>query len=331
MLADAFPGKLFGHVAINMDHYILVFGGRLSKLKDCSHTSHVIFMYNLYTEQWRKHVIPQGQTVPEKTYYACAAAIGADVYMFGGFMLKERRLTNAVWKLVYDPQGSFAWSEIVATNNMNTPSPRNYHTGWEYEEKLWTFGGHGKWPNRYLNEFGDFVNRCNNQLLCFNPSTEEWTNPQCYGMIPEPRAFHVTTKCHNKVWLYGGSSDRWNVFKDLLELDMHSCTWTLIQTLQIENFARACMYYTLSTLSVDKLIVHGVVTSKSIASDTWILDLPTKTWRKYPQNLDTDISRSGHTGSQGINNNVVIIGGALGTSNKQSMQHNAIFHILDRT
>ena len=328
MLRDSVPWKLYGHVAINMGHYILVFSGR--SLNNHSYIPlHVIWMYNVYTEQWRKHVIPQRQTVPAERHSACAMAIGSDVYMFGGHLHRECRITNSLWKLAMDPKGSFDWSKIVITNKKKTPSSRAFHTGWEYAEELWTFGGLGGSPAGFLNEYGKFVHGgCNNQLLCFNPSNEEWTNPQCHGMVPEPRAYHATTINQNKVWLYGGWASG-IVCHDLHELNMHSCIWTLIQTQQMQ--LQAHMSCTLSMISDDKLILHG---GRNFGdrkfSDTWMLDLPTRTWRQYTSGTNTP--RSSHTGSRGINNSVVIIGGIPGISKGDRHRHQAryksIVHVL---
>ena len=159
---------------------------------------------------------------------------------------------------------------------------------------------------------------------CFvlNPLNEEWTNPQCYGNIPEPRDRHATTKGQDKIWLYGGSNIT-TVFHDLFELDMHSCTWTLIKTPLMQP--QACIYCTLSMISDDKLVLHGGFKTKAL-SDTWILDLPTKTWRQYTSDTTRSVSRSHHTGSKGINNNVVIIGGCL-LNSKRDQNQCTIFHV----
>ena len=313
MLEDCVP-DVSSHVAVNVDHYILVFSGIQWNMHNhfIRMPLNVIWVYNLYTEQWRRRMIPQGSTLPAKTYGACAVAIRSDVYMFGGYVETEGAC-NALWKLVMQPQGSFVWSTIVMTNNEKAPSPRCYHTGWEYAEKLWTFGGSGKSPAGFLNDFGDFnLNNCNNQLLCFDPSNEDWTNPQCYGMVPEPRAWHATTASQEKVWLYGGIY-RLQCFNSLHELSMHSCTWTLIQSQKIQP--QECSACTL-TISDDKLILHsGSNGGGKILSDTWIVDLETKMWKKYT--AATDTRRSGHTGSRGINNSVIIIGKSC-----------TIFHVL---
>ena len=241
-------------------------------------------------------------------------------------MFPECKVTNALWKLASDPQESFVWSEIVMINEEKAPSPRKGHTGWEHAGKLWTFGGGGSSPARYLNEYGDFAQSHNNQLLCFNPSNEEWTNPQCYGMIPEPREGHATTKGQDKICLYGGSNFM-TVFYDLFELNMNSFTWTLIQTQQLQPFTQSLC--TLSMISDDNLILHGGCTADwKRSSDTWILDLKTKTWKQYTS--DAAIPRSDHTSSRGINNNVVIIGGFTNNDNMNQNQslYQTTFHIL---
>ena len=111
-------------MAVAIDHFILVFGGILgydyAPLND-------IWTYNLYTEQWQKHVA-QGETDSAACSMACAAAIGPNVYMFGGYRL-GRGSSNALWKLIVGSQGSFAWSEIITTEKAPAPSPRCNHKG----------------------------------------------------------------------------------------------------------------------------------------------------------------------------------------------------------
>ena len=250
---------------------------------------------------------------------------------FGGHMYAERRPTNTLWKLAADPQELFVWSEIQMTNKENTPSPRYCHTGWKYAEKLWTFGGDGAGNSSagFLHKYGDFDLGYNNQLLCFNPSAEEWANPQCYGRVPEPRGEHATTISQDKVWLYKGCvRGLSNICHDLHELDMRSYTWTLIQTQQKQSFAFS--FCTLSIMSDDKLVVHGGYTANmKRSSHTWILDLETKTWKRYTSNVD--FPRSNHTSSRGINNSVVNIGGFQGINGwyqTTSTMYKTTFHIL---
>ena len=75
-------------------------------------------------------------------------------------------------------------------------------------------------------------------------------------------------------------------FHDLHELNMHSCTWTQVETLQIQSQATASC--TLSMMSNNKLVLHGSKDDNlKRFSDTWILDLETKTWKRYTSDTNT--------------------------------------------
>ena len=156
---------MHGHVAIRLANCIIAFGGKNKELEPFSH--HVIWMYNLNTEHWGKHVIPHTKLAPPTTSYSCAVAIESDIYMFGGFVHEENNDTNTLWKLTVPSTGPFAWSKVIVKSKEKTPSPRCQHSGWESTGKLWTFGGVGLSIDGYLNEHGSFERfSCrNNQLL----------------------------------------------------------------------------------------------------------------------------------------------------------------------
>ena len=218
------PRYMVHHVAVNMGHCIVAFGYDLLDQATCIQVR-VIFTYNLYTNQWRKHEMPQMQAAPGSVICACAAVIGLHAYMFGGCFLRDNRDTNSLWKLTIDPQGSFVWSEIITSSNEKAPSPRSGHSGWEYGLKLWIFAGRGPSPNGYLNENGDYFNGYNNQILCYNPPSEQWTNPRCHGSVPEPCAWQAATTHLGKAWVYGGQNSLVELFDDLYELHLNSCTY----------------------------------------------------------------------------------------------------------
>ena len=220
------------HVAVRMYHCIIVFGGTWQKDDDPQLSLHMIWMYNLYTEQWGKHQIPDDHVAPPPTDSACAVVLGKDVFMFGGFVINVGT-TNALWKLSWTPQGTppgtppgtpqgmpqvilhgtpqgapqrtpqgcFLWSQIgTYESKQKCPSPRQGHSGWEYGQKLWIFGCVGSDLDGYLKAHEDFTEYgTNNQLLYFDPSSEEWQNPKCFGNIPHPLSGHATAVLGNKV------------------------------------------------------------------------------------------------------------------------------------
>ena len=303
--------RISGHVAVCLEHYILVVGGAFH---NGDHSSHrVIWMFNLYTEKWRKHVIHDSGLIPPGSTDACAAAIGRDAYFFGGMIGNDwSKPINELWKLTRTSKGHFAWRQIKTSNNQKVPSPRFSHTGWGFERMLWVFGGTGEPPVGYLNDYGDFdeisMNHgINNQLLCFDPSVEEWTNLRCSGSVPTPRAYLASTVIQNKAWLYGGVETTGNIFFDeLFDLNLDSLVWTQVQTGQVKP--PGCLWGTLTTISDSKLVLHGGFKINHVVQDTtWILDLPSQKWKQYTS--DKDHHRFNHSGSSGLNSSIITIGG----------------------
>ena len=74
--------------------------------------------YNLWTEQWRKD--PNWATIeylPE-IEYMCGVPIGSVIYMLSG-----KVITNDLWKVTQNTDGSFDWDKVCMTKK-ELPSPR---------------------------------------------------------------------------------------------------------------------------------------------------------------------------------------------------------------
>ena len=202
-----------------------------------------------------------------------------------------------------------------------------WHTGWEYAGKLWIFGGFGASSEGYLNDNGHTEGSLqNNQLLCFDPNTETWTNPQCFGSIPTPRAFHASAIINDKVWLLGGISRARDCTGEMFELKMNSLMWSQIQTPQLHP--KAHVRCTLTAAADDKLILHGGCTRDHtgtlMVGETWIMDLTTHLWKQFTSREDH--ARELHTGSTGLNNGVIIIGGRKSVG--RYPVYNTIFYVM---
>ena len=141
----------------------------------------------------------------------------------------------------------------------------------------------------------------NNELLCYNPTIQKWTNPQCFGDVPSPRSDHASTIIKHKVWLFGGSNQDFTLHHDIFELTMHSLTWTQIQTIQPRPQARR--WCTLTGLTNNQLVLHGGDSglnqseerTEITLSDIWIMDLTSYSWRQYESRKDH--TRRSHTAS----------------------------------
>ena len=329
------PQRRYGHIAVCVDHYILVIGGKWTYDQTLSH--HVIWMYNLYTEQWTKQ-ITHSENVPSPRFGASGTVIGADIYMFGGFIspvhekpFQRYEETNAFWKLSRMPNGCFVWNELIHKSKAKSPSPRGWQSGWEYAGKLWIFGGSGDSLTGFLNENGNFAGNANNQLLCFDPSCKEWTNPTCAGEIPEPRRRYGTAQIKNITWVFGGQeSSRISDYSDsFYQLDMDSLTWTRVQTGQLMIWPAGRSSCTLTAIAENQLLLHGG--SYKSGSDTWIFDVTTMTWRAYGK-VAEDKKRERwllHSCTAGINSGcAVIIGGRMMHINDRFQEPQPDKHIL---
>ena len=308
-------------MAVRLGDFVILFGGYdnvFRKALSCC----VIWMYNLYTERWTNYAIRDNEGAPGPYRSASAVAIDGDIYMFGGVL--DASPDNCLWKLTTTALGCFEWSKIE-TYGSKKPSPRSGHSAWAYDRKLWILGGCGTFEQgAHFDEYGDFEEAdmrynsdlpdgtgilFNNQLLFFDIFSNEWTNARCFGEVPSPCSDHASTIFGDKVWLFGGRS-----VGQLCELDLHSLTWTHVRTNRVHTRFHSC---TLTAVTENKLVLHGgtayfgsAVGYRSL-KDTYILDLPSKSWSSSMRcaNSQRNYSRQRHKACVGINTEVIITGG----------------------
>ena len=317
---------LCDHAVARLKHSIVVFGGCTFKPGETfdkrfvTQSLQVIWTYNLYTDRWKRYVIPESEKVPvgRNTDIGCiGVTIKTDIYyMFG---LANDNLAT-LWKLQKASKGGFSWSEVFVKK---APSYRCDMTGWEYAEKMWIFGGFGPSPADFenLNDFVDFDLDFHevgvdfgttNQLLCFDPSCCEWTNVKCCGTVPSPRAHCASAAIGNEAWLYGGYNSTTGYFNDLFKLNMNNLTWTEIQCKR--TIPRLCKPCLIHGVSDSKLVLYGKTLKDERTTITYILDLSSLSWRKY---TGLDI-KSDQKGVAGLNSSVLIGGYRIDEQNYKS-------------
>ena len=192
---------------------------------------------------------------------------------------------------------------------------------------MWILAGFGPQLDGYLNDHdgehsGGNVG-ANNQLLKFNPVIKEWSNPKSSGTVPTYNLMHTTTAIGHKVW-YNNTGIFDELLRSLYQLDMQSLIWTCIQ-FNLPNPQMRC-FCSLNALTESKLVMHGGVSIYESLSDTWILDVPSQSWKKYWYTSYKAHPRECHTGSLGLNNDIIIIGGRSCNS-EETVVHKEIFHV----
>ena len=91
------PQQRRKHMAVRLEHYVVMFGGTGYPSEDAFLPCHVIWFYNLYTEMWTKHVMPDKAKAPRPCNFASAVEINNAIYMFGGKTSENK--VNGLWKL----------------------------------------------------------------------------------------------------------------------------------------------------------------------------------------------------------------------------------------
>ena len=293
----AVPSKqcMANHVAVRLEDCIVVLKSNGEPGFD---NFSEFWTYNLWTEVWLKHMIPEAQPLYD-TMHQCGVAIGKDIYIVFG-----QELSSLLLKLTRNTDGSFVWSTINIEDLAKTPLPRTHHCGWEHGKKLWVFGGSAmSSPNGYLNNHGDFHRSLSlwitNQLICYNPSMQSWRDVQCYGNVPSPRFSSSVAIIKDIVWMHGGITET-HAHHDIHKLSMNSIQWTRINTnMPEQEFFN--YHWPLTPITRSQLAVHP-----SGGNVTWIFDVLTHEWRKYQRQHSCRLYSV--TGTTGLNSNVIILG-----------------------
>ena len=335
------PLPRHGHVAVRVLNSIVLFGGEDEKHYTCTKISemnnafggyHVhkrwaiemnaIWVYDLSTDQWEKLVCSQGDYErPRPLAGMVAVVIGTDVYVHGGNTLRYlRKCTADLYKLSFIRK-TVKWNRIPFGNRWlvfdhKIPSPRTNHTGWEFDDKLYIFGGFGEPVNKYLHDsdevhaYGDNNNderyMLHNQMCCFNPQEKKWTVVKSTGDKPSARKGHAMTNIHKTIWLYGGE-DHDTIYDDLYTLDMDTLTWSKMEAWGTPRNPNPHTFHTLTAISDDKIILYG----RNDELSPWLLDTASLSWHQYPRFHFNELEveeRQNHTATMGLES-VIIFGG----------------------
>ena len=321
------PFRRCGHVAVRLKRNIIVFGGGC-KDTETDHrfkyySMRVIWSYNLDIDRWIKFVLQDAPDIPTPRSEACTVAVGSHIYMHGGIRYRDAAFRPSykygLFKLSTTSARSLSWKRIkFPTDLEDVPSCRSGHAAWEYQNKLWIFGGYGWSIYEYLhgNDMFQAVENdpdpigYNNQLCCFSPSTQVWKIAKSSGTVPSPRHRHAITKITDNIWLYGGE-DQHTGFDSLYMLNMVSLTWTQVHTHgTLSPKQRAS--HSFIAISNEQIVLYG----GSKNTSPWLLDLSSLSWRqRHGQAFELLTEKAGwwmHTGTIGMHS-ILILGGRKAT------------------
>ena len=317
MAANTSEKCLEHHVATRVEDCVVVMSAstQMGHLKD-------ILIYNLWTDHWRKSSISHMNQLPS-TEHLCCLAIGKTIYMFDGW---DTRYWNAglLWKLRMRNKDSFELSVVYSGASNKRPSPRFGVSCWEYEDKLWIFGGMGESHVGYLheNDYGKYEMTdpydqyyVNNELFCFDTTNQTWKSVKSDGNVPSPRSDASTARINDRVWLYSGELAQ-GKDNSMYELNLVSHTWTQI----VHNGhntgppERLILNKSLTPITAHQLVLYSNLSGKS-----WIFDVQSYTWTMCRPKVILCSCFCSHSATTGLNNDVKILSCHRGATCKRNI------------
>lgn len=158
----------------------------------------------------------------------------------------------------------------------------------------------------------------NNQLVCYNPATNEWTYPEVRGEWPCPRAAHAAAKVGSNVFIFGGRNGEVRM-NDFWKLDLKNMCWNEIffdkakgpKCPKRPKCPEGRSWHSLTAISMNELVLYGgLSTLKTPLCDSWIYSIPNNTWIRLTTNLR--IPRLWHsTVYSTVDDEILIFGGGV--------------------
>jgi len=223
------------------------------------------------------------------------------VIMFGG---DDGSYKNDLW--CYDPVSN-TWTNPAPSGTL--PSARGYHAMvWDpVRNQVIMFGGFDATYPYYKND-----------LWCYDPVSNTWTNPAPGGTLPSARYGHamVWDPVRNQVIMFGGNtaSDYKN---DLWCYDPVSNTWT-VKTPVSSPSAR--IYHAMVWDGSRAIMFGGYGTSPTYKNDLWCYDPAGNTWTNPAPGGTLPSARSGHAMVwDPVRNQVIMFGGSDASGRKNDL------------
>ncbi|KAK0613111.1 hypothetical protein B0T17DRAFT_542852 [Bombardia bombarda] len=247
------PGPRVGHASLLVGNAFIVYGGD-TKNDESDVLDETLYLLNTSTRQWSR-ALPSG-TRPAGRYGHSLNILRSKIYVFGGqvegyfmndlaaFDLNQLQMPNNQWELLIQN------SDTASPSQGKIPPARTNHSMIAYNDKMYLFGG--------TNGFQWF-----NDMWCYDPVTNSWTQLDCIGYIPVPREGHAAALVDDVMYIFGGRTEEGSDLGDLAAFRITSRRWYTFQNMGPSPSARSGH----SMTAVDKMVVviGGEPSSATIA------------------------------------------------------------------
>lgn len=186
------PSARDGHSACVVGDRMIIFGGFEEEFQRFSQES---FAFDFKTKRWSE--IKSWGVAPAWRDFHTATTIGNRMYIFGGRsdQLGQFHSNREIYfdKLKYLDLTDNSWHEPETYGDK--PTGRRSHSAWQYNGKLYVFGGYSGATSEHFND-----------LHQFDPVTSVWTKVSPHGNCPVPRRRQCCVMKGDKMYLFGGTA-----------------------------------------------------------------------------------------------------------------------------
>ncbi|KAL2816776.1 hypothetical protein BDW59DRAFT_135954 [Aspergillus cavernicola] len=215
------PGPRVGHASLLVGNAFIVFGGD-TKVDESDALDDTLYLLNTSSRQWSRSIPPGSR--PTGRYGHTLNILRSRLYVFGGQVEGYFFNDLVAFDLNRLQSPGNKWETLIQNSHEGGPPPgqippaRTNHTIVNYNDQLYLFGG-----TNGLQWFND--------VWCYDPHANTWTQLDCVGFIPTPREGHASALVNDVMYVFGGRTDEGVDLGDLAAFRISTRRWYSFQNM----------------------------------------------------------------------------------------------------
>ncbi|KAJ9155598.1 Kelch domain-containing protein [Pleurostoma richardsiae] len=275
------PGPRVGHASLLVGNAFIVYGGD-TKIDEADVLDETLYLLNTSTRQWSR-ALPAGPR-PSGRYGHSLNILGSKIYIFGGqvegyfmndlaaFDLNQLQMPNNRWEILIQN------SDSGGPPQGKIPPARTNHSVVTFNDKMYLFGG--------TNGFQWF-----NDVWCYDPATNLWTQLDCIGYIPVPREGHAAALVDDVMYIFGGRTEEGADLGDLAAFRITSRRWYTFQNMGPSPSPRSG--HSMTAVNKSVVVVGGEPSTATTAvNDLALVYVLDTTKIRYPNDSQVSSQRA---------------------------------------